>query len=307
MERLYARERARWVRFRPSRELVRIAALTSDAARAVTSDVAERHERGLYEGRTRCDELSARLAAVAAGVAASPGERRLQRAYRDAEVALAEAHRLLQLGRPVPLAAALDSAEAALSIAEERVGDHLARLRDPQLRRAWQSLVDETVAATADGHPAVVVDKLRRRCVLVRDRKAVATWRAEFGRKGMLDKLYSGDGATPEGRYRISAKNAASRYHLALLLDYPNAEDRARFAAERRRGRVPAGHGPGGLIEIHGHGGRDVDWTDGCIALRDEDIEALFGRVAVGSDGHDRRLGAPARRLNRSLRKGGPQ
>ena len=65
--------------------------------------------------------------------------------------------------------------------------------------------------------------------------------RAEFGRNGLLDKLHAGDGATPEGRYRVKAKNARSRFHRALLIDYPNAEDLVEFAAARRDGRISAG------------------------------------------------------------------
>lgn len=283
LESAYAHERARWVRFRPSHALAALAVQAREAAQAATREARARKDADLQGGRGRYDRLAVRLRVVAEGVETLPGERRLQRAYRDAELALAQARRLLQLGRPDPLAAALDSAEAALAVAEARVGDHLARLRDPALLSGWQAMVDATVAETAGGRSAVVVDKLGRRCVLIKDRRPVAAWPAEFGRKGMQDKLYAGDGATPEGRYRVRAKNAASRYTLALLIDYPNAEDRTRHAQAKREGRVPAGRGPGGIIEIHGHGGRGVDWTDGCVALKDDEIRDLYSRVAVGT------------------------
>jgi hypothetical protein len=63
------------------------------------------------------------------------------------------------------------------------------------------------------------------------------------------------------------------------LLDYPNATDRSRWERERRAGRVPPGAGPGSLIEIHGHGGRGIDWTDGCVALADPQMDRLFDLV----------------------------
>ncbi|HPF36271.1 MAG TPA: L,D-transpeptidase [Candidatus Krumholzibacteria bacterium] len=283
LETAYARERSRLVRWRSAAELEALAAATHTAAQAAVREAQARRDAELDGGRRRFDRLAARLRTVAVGVETLPGERRLQRAYRDAELALAQASRLLQMNRPGPLAAALDSAESALSLAEARVDDHHARLRDPGLRKGWQALVDATVAETSGGRQAVVVEKLNRRCVLIKDRRAVAAWPAEFGRKGMQDKLYAGDGATPEGRYRVRAKNAASRYSLALLIDYPNAEDRARHARAQRDGRVPAGRGPGGVIEIHGHGGRGNDWTDGCIALRDDEIRELYARVDVGT------------------------
>ena len=98
-------------------------------------------------------------------------------------------------------------------------------------------------------------------------------------------KRRQGDRATPEGRYRIVKKKdrGQSVYHRALLLDYPNAEDRKRFAAAKKRGEIPRASVIGGLIEIHGEGGRGWDWTKGCVALRNDHIDDLFPRVPVGT------------------------
>jgi len=70
---------------------------------------------------------------------------------------------------------------------------------------------------------------------------------------------------------------------MALLLDYPNAEDRRRFDEARRAGRVARNASLGGLIEIHGEGGRGRDWTKGCVALSNVEIQDLYSRVAVGT------------------------
>ena len=72
-------------------------------------------------------------------------------------------------------------------------------------------------------------------------------------------------------------------YHRALLIDYPNANDRRDHAEAVRRGLVPGRRGSGGLIEIHGDGGRGQDWTNGCVALSDADIDRLFPEVEVGT------------------------
>jgi murein L,D-transpeptidase YafK len=74
-----------------------------------------------------------------------------------------------------------------------------------------------------------------------------------------------------------------SVYHRALLLDYPNAEDKKRFAAAKKRGEIPRASAIGGLIEIHGDGGRGQNWTDGCVALRNADMDDLFARVRLGT------------------------
>lgn len=101
----------------------------------------------------------------------------------------------------------------------------------------------------------------------------------------MSRKLRSGDRATPEGRYRIVDLRTGARteYYKAALLDYPNKEDLERLEQEVDAGRAPRGSKPGSLIEIHGAGGAGKDWTDGCIALRDEEMDRLFSFVRVGS------------------------
>jgi len=66
-------------------------------------------------------------------------------------------------------------------------------------------------------------------------------------------------------------------------LNYPNDEDRAQFASLRRQGRIPSNASLGGLIEIHGEGGRGKDWTKGCVALANNDMDDLFRRAAVGT------------------------
>jgi murein L,D-transpeptidase YafK len=94
-------------------------------------------------------------------------------------------------------------------------------------------------------------------------------------------KRFEGDERTPEGHYTLDYGNPNSAYHLSLHISYPNPEDRG-FA--RARGRSP-----GGLIFIHGQpndwpaGRVPGDWTDGCIAVSNEEVEALWEAVADGT------------------------
>lgn len=94
-------------------------------------------------------------------------------------------------------------------------------------------------------------------------------------------KHFEGDRRTPEGRFTIDYGNPNSAYHLALHISYPRAADTA-FAAAY-------GRSAGGLIMIHGQpnewpaGRVPGDWTDGCIALADEQIEALWEAVPDGT------------------------
>jgi hypothetical protein len=68
-----------------------------------------------------------------------------------------------------------------------------------------------------------------------------------------------------------------------MLLDYPNAQDRAHFAQMKKQGLISRRAGIGNLIEIHGNGGRGFDWTSGCVGMRDRDIDDLFRIVGTGT------------------------
>ena len=93
--------------------------------------------------------------------------------------------------------------------------------------------------------------------------------------------MKSGDNATPEGKYRIIRKNPRSLYHKALLIDYPNEEDKRRFEQAKKDGIIPAGAAIGGDIEIHG-GGRD-SLTQGCISLDNDHMDEVYALAEVGT------------------------
>lgn len=110
------------------------------------------------------------------------------------------------------------------------------------------------------------------------------TYTVALGFEPVGPKERQGDGKTPEGEYHISGKNPGSSFHLSLRISYPNDEDRKR-AAEM-------GVSPGGDIMIHGlpngykgpgHLHTMVDWTLGCIALTNEEIEELYRATVIGA------------------------
>lgn len=114
----------------------------------------------------------------------------------------------------------------------------------------------------------------------------VKTYRVAIGSGGAGPKRYEGDGRTPEGTYRIDQRHRSAAFHRFLHVSYPNAADRAAFRQGLRDGTIARGSRIGGAIGIHGEprtfaglGHKLFDWTAGCIALDDEEIEELF--VAV--------------------------
>ncbi len=130
----------------------------------------------------------------------------------------------------------------------------------------------------------IVVEKAARTLTLFRGDAALATYRVALGGNPVGPKERQGDRKTPEGDYTIDFKNAGSRYHLSLKVSYPDAADRARAAA--------AGVSPGGDIMIHGlpngygwvgDGHIAQDWTDGCVAVTNDEIEEIWSLVAVGT------------------------
>lgn len=122
----------------------------------------------------------------------------------------------------------------------------------------------------------IVVDKSERRMQLFRNGKVIRSYRIRLGDAPVGPKRQQGDERTPEGEYRISGRNPNSRFHLSLRVSYPNAEDRRQARAR--------GVDPGGNIMIHG-GNSSVwpfDWTDGCIALTNAEIEEVWSLVPTG-------------------------
>jgi murein L,D-transpeptidase YafK len=123
----------------------------------------------------------------------------------------------------------------------------------------------------------IVVEKSERRLSIFRDGKQIKIYRVALGRNPVGPKLEEGDMKTPEGIYKIDSRNAESSFHLALHISYPSDEDNTRAAA---RG-VSAGsdimihgiqNGQGWIGAFH----RWKDWTAGCVAVTDQEIEELW-------------------------------
>ncbi len=149
----------------------------------------------------------------------------------------------------------------------------------------WRRMAQETIARSREtGEAVLIVDKLRRRLYLYQAGVRIGTYEAELGAKGLKQKMHAGDQATPEGEYRVARLRGEgqSHYYKALLIDYPNDADRTRFAWGQRAGLISRRAGIGSLIEIHGEGGQGRDWTDGCVALSNRDMDRVFARARLG-------------------------
>jgi murein L,D-transpeptidase YafK len=117
-----------------------------------------------------------------------------------------------------------------------------------------------------------------------------ATYPVVFGNKNLSDKMVEGDRKTPEGGFKIISKRPHQKWHKMLMLDYPTKDSWAKFNERKSRGLIPKGAKIGGGIAIHGTWPNDnivVDdfqnWTNGCIALKNEDLDELEKYLPVGT------------------------
>jgi murein L,D-transpeptidase YafK len=130
----------------------------------------------------------------------------------------------------------------------------------------------------------IVILKSKRTMYLYQGDKLLKTYKVALGGNPVGPKSRQGDHKTPEGTYRIDAKNSKSQFHLSLHVSYPNEKDRANAKK--------IGVSPGGDIMIHGLADKyayigkaqaSYDWTDGCIAVSNSEIEEIWKLVAVGT------------------------
>ena len=200
----------------------------------------------------------------------------------QADVAFREAGLLIQEEKYMDLEPRLGRIDGHLRQAEDALFSLLARYADEGQVARWRKWAEETVRESQRrGNTAIVVNKLERTLTVFRAGRPAAVCEIGLGRFGLSDKLYAGDEATPEGRYKVIKKIANSRFGKALLIDYPNDEDRREFSQAKKKGLIPATAAIGGLIEIHG-GGND-SLTNGCVGLRNEVIDDLFPTIPVGT------------------------
>lgn len=130
----------------------------------------------------------------------------------------------------------------------------------------------------------VKVDKSTRTMLLLAENKVIKRYRIALGANPKGHKLRQGDKRTPEGRYTLDVINENSRFYRSIRIDYPNEVDVA------RAGRL--GVDPGGQIMIHGQKNgkgphpsetRGKDWTDGCIAIGNEEMDEFLRLVKIGT------------------------
>lgn len=199
-----------------------------------------------------------------------------------AELMLREARLLYQRGDLDEAEEKLESLTVFVKDAEDMILLALERYFDPEQASRWKKWTRDTILESRNKNIAVViVSKIDRKLSLYKGGKFLSSYEVGLGHNGLDDKVYAADQATPEGRYRIIDKLPYSNYYKALLIDYPNEEDKRKFDQARSNGTIPPGVSIGGLIEIHGGGKHSM--TYGCISLDNTNMDTLYRLVEVGT------------------------
>jgi len=143
---------------------------------------------------------------------------------------------------------------------------------------------DNLVLVSGTQADYVLVKKASKELTLFSGSRRIKTYKIALGKNPVGHKVMEGDKRTPEGSYFIDARNENSKYHLALHISYPDAIDAMKAQS--------LGSSPGGSIMIHGTGEEyewmgklhaSINWTDGCIAVTNKEIEEIWKLVPDGT------------------------
>ena len=148
-----------------------------------------------------------------------------------------------------------------------------------------RSLSDEPT-----GNVYIVVDKSDYEMHVYDEQGWYATYPVVFGNKSLDDKMMEGDRKTPEGTFTIVDKRPHARWHKIMMLNYPTRESWEKFNRRKAQGLIPHNARIGGSIGIHGTWPNDnivvddyTNWTQGCVSLRNADMDEIWRFVVAGT------------------------
>ncbi len=259
--------------------LTRVIILADSAARLAR----ERAQESLALAQSETDALRNELATWREALNGSLVIYKAEQIWSEADLSLKMSDRLiLEREYEAALQAVSNGREALV-----RLGDLLTEYANDvaNQKKDWNRWVRETLEESRVGKGyAVIVDKTAHKVYLVKNGSLFKMYNCEVGHNSARQKMFAGDGATPEGKYKVvKSKQNGSKYYKALLLDFPNSTDRRRFQENKARGLISSRARIGANIEIHGGGGLDRDWTDGCVALTNSDMDSIMKYVGVGT------------------------
>ena len=251
--------------------------------------VSQLHERHTSQHRTaqaKVDRLEERLHTITSKVESIDGRILLGEKAVQTDLLVKQARSFFEQKDFQRAMQAAEKADSAFKAQVLLLSQELGRYADESRIAYWQSLAKQTIDwSRIHQSTAIVVSKADRELTLYKSGRKMLSYPVRLGFNGMLEKRFQGDGATPEGRYRVTDKRGQgqTQFYRALDLDYPNAEDRRRFDLAKKSGKIGPAKGIGGLIEIHGADNELLAQTLGCIMLDNPNMAVLYEGVSVGT------------------------
>ncbi|HWI67052.1 MAG TPA: L,D-transpeptidase [Nitrospiraceae bacterium] len=204
----------------------------------------------------------------------------------EVELLMKQARTLYEQGQYDQSLDASTRAARNLTMQSAALTSDLGRYADRNRISRWQQMAKDTIAwSRAHRTSAIVINKADRVLTLYRNGQKVLSYPVRLGSNGIREKRYQEDGATPEGRYRISSKGrqGQTQSYRTLVLDYPNEEDRRRYEVERKKGQISASTAIGSQIEIHGIENELMAQALVCVMLDNPQMALLYSRVSKGT------------------------
>jgi len=204
----------------------------------------------------------------------------------EIELLMEQAHAFYEQRRYDRSLETSDLAAQKLATQAAVLSSELGRYADRDQISRWQQMANSTITwSRIHRTSAIVINKADRVLTLYRNGKKVLSYSVRLGFNGIREKQYRGDGATPEGRYRVTSKGGQgqAQVYQALVLDYPNEDDRRRYQLGRKTGQIQASRDIGGQIEIHGVENELMAQSLGCVMLDNAQMALLYDRVAKGT------------------------
>ncbi len=183
-----------------------------------------------------------------------------------------------------PARALLIQAQDVMHPIESFLIHQMSRYTDREKITEWKHWVTNALTSSRQsGSLVIVVIKAQKEFRLYQNGHLLQVFPTDLGFSGLQDKLYEGDGATPEGLFRVVQKKSRgeTKFYKALMLDFPTTSHKRRLRSAKSGGLIPGNRGIGGLIEIHGqqHGQRDL--TNGCVALDNSNMDKVFPHIPL--------------------------
>ena len=252
----------------------------------LVASVKERQNTQRLSAEAKLSRIEQRLRFLTASVGTIGSRLVSGEQHLETEFWIKQARTLLEDGQYERSIQASDRASKIVLAQAMTLNNELGRYADEELITAWKDAARRTVEwSHAHRAQAIVISKADRLLILYKNGRKVLSYPIQLGSRGIRAKRHYGDGATPEGEYRIVRKRGQRHtpFHRSLVLNYPNADDKRRFEAAQKAGEISKSQPISGSIEIHGIAHGITDQPFGSIVLDNRHIAALFQQVAIGT------------------------